>query len=379
MYRDFISFSYLILVFYELMKGKKFYVDFNIFTSYIFFVLFLLFLSFFDTGYRLYGSDIKVDTATTYISEQYVTLYVLRNAFLYIPVIFYYYLNRGIIELKFVENVFIAFIILLPFTMYYFTLEVFEVPLTFDSLLLFGQQYIPFNTYVPFLAFPSLISIYFLLNSTNLFLKFYSLLLFLLLFFYSFISSSRQSILFILVLLLHYLWNYKSFKVIFFGLIISILITSSFSFLLDNFDVNSEVIGKFVTREDKISESSRIGKISYGLSLLKPYEFFVGAGISSVPDGGPHNDFIRWIQRAGLFVGIYGFIPFLLLFINSISKIRSNRLHVFVLFSAFFTFFTSFFGYPRDDVFQSLFVFLGPILYYGLSQNKARMSKNLFS
>ena len=370
-YRDVISLLFLCLALHELIKKKKIDIKFNVFTSYTVFVLFLMVLSFYDTDYRLYGSDIKIETATTFISEQFVVFYILRNALLYLPVIFYYYLRRGVLELKFIEDVFFAFNLMLPFTMYFFTLEVFEVPLTLDSFLLFGQQYIPFNTYVPFLAFPCLIAIYFILNSTNFLSKLYSLLLFLLVFFYSFISSSRQSILFILVLVLYFFWKHMNFKFIFFSLIISFFLFGCLNFLLDNFDLNSEVIGKFITREDNIFESSRVGKISYGLSLLKPYEFFVGAGISSVPDGGPHNDFIRWIQRTGLFVAFFGFIPFLLLLSNSYRKIRSNRLYLFVFCSAFFTLFTSFFGYPRDDVFQSLFVFIGLILYYGLPLNKS--------
>lgn len=370
-YRDIISLSYLALVLHELIKGKKIECKFNIFTSYTVFVFFLMFLSIFDTGYRLYGSDIKIETATTFVPEQFVVFYIIRNALVYLPVIFYYYLRRGVLELKFIEDVFFAFIVMLPFTMYFFTLEVFEVPLTFDSFLLFGQQYIPFNTYVPFLGFPCIISFYFLLNSTNFLSKLYSLLLFLLVFLYSFISSSRQSIIFILLIVIYFFWKRMNFKFMIFGLIISFFLFGFLNFLLDNFNLNSEVIGKFVTREDKIFESSRIGKISYGLSLLKPYEFIIGAGTSSVPDGGPHNDFIRWIQRSGLFVGLLGFLPFFLLLLNSYRKIRSNRLYVFVFCSAFFTLFTSFFGYPRDDVFQSLFVFIGLILYYGLPLNKS--------
>ena len=367
LYRDVISGFYFLLVFIDLIKGKNFILKLDFLTSYLVFVFFVTFLWFFDTNYRLYGSDISIETATSNVSENLVGTYILRNVVLYLPIIFYYYVNKGSLKFRFITMVFFIFLFLLPFSMYFYTESVFQVPLNFDSFLLFGQQFIPFNTYVPFLAFPFILSLSFFFKTSCWSYRIFYLLLIFLIFFYSFISSSRQSIIFIFIVLFYmFIIKYKFYSLLFFGFIIFFSVFFS-GLILENLEINRNVIDKFLNGEEKILNSSRWDKISYGFSLLKPFEYFVGAGLSSVPDGGPHNDFVRWIQRTGLVVGIYSFFPFFLLFLNLIRIKRNENPFLFDLIfcSILFIFYTSLFGYPREDVWQAFFVFLGPIIYYG--------------
>jgi hypothetical protein len=141
------------------------------------------------------------------------------------------------------------------------------------------------------------------------------------------------------------------------------------TFVLNSFEINKEVANKFVQGKE-VLESSRFSKIKDGFALLKPYEYIFGAGISSVPDGGPHNDFVRWIQRSGLLVGLYGFLPFSLLYFKNARryKVKGDTIYLMVSLCALFLFYTSLFGYPRDDTYQSLVVFIAPVIFYGYDE-----------
>jgi hypothetical protein len=313
-----------------------------------------------------------ISTATVFVSEDYVVFYILRNAFIYVPVMLFYYIKRGALSKGFIEQTFLFFLLNIPFSLYIYTKSLFEIELSFQSLLVYGQQFITYNSYVPFLAFPVIISFYFLMRPIALYIKLFSIVVFFIIFFYTFISSSRQSLIFIFIIAIILLINQIKIKKLIFALFVFLFLVSIIQLVINSFEVNREVVSKLIERDQSVLESTRLDKIIYGFSLLKPIEFIFGAGISSVPDGGPHNDFVRWIQRSGLFVGMFGFIPFILLLINSIRRlvVLNDDIYFFILISSIFTIYTSFFGYPRDDVFQSLFVFLGPILFYGYNYSR---------
>lgn len=367
-YRDCISFFYICLICCHLKKKQKSpKLSFDFWSTYAFFLLLLIIESTYDSNYRLYGNDIKVATATSFVSEDFVVFYILRNAFLFFPIITYYFLNRGVLSREFLRFTFWSYLTLVPISVYFYTQNIFEVDLTINNLLLYGQVYIPYNTYVPHLALPAIFSMYLLYTSKNLFLKIFSFLIFLIIAGYSFVSGSRQSVIFLFFILFTFFRNssIKHFLIMLILISLSIMITSSY--VLKSFEINKEVVSKFIERDDALLESSRFGKITYGFSLLKPHEFVLGAGLSSVPDGGPHNDFVRWIQRTGILVGLFGFLPFFLLYILSIRMFKrtNDNIYLITCLSSFFLFFTSIFGYPRDDTYQSMLVFIGPMIYYG--------------
>lgn len=54
--------------------------------------------------------------------------------------------------------------------------------------------------------------------------------------------------------------------------------------------------------------------MSKGLDLLSPEDYIFGAGLTSVIVRGPHNDYIRWIQRIGIPGMVLSFLPFVIAF-----------------------------------------------------------------
>ena len=223
-------------------------------------------------------------------------------------------------------------------------------------------------------------SLYFIFSNKNFAYKLISIILYLFIVLYTFASSSRQSIIFILLSsLIFILFNLK-YRSICYLIVFCIILLWGSGYVVDNFNINREVAEKFLGGDiNTFFESNRMNKIQEGFDLLYLHEIFVGAGIGSVPFSGPHNDFVRWIQRSGIFVGLLGFLPFFLIFVYSIkSYIRTKaNIFIFIMISAYFTIYTSFFGYPRDDTFQSAFVFLGLILYYAFDRNTCA-NKTLF-
>jgi hypothetical protein len=363
------------MVFLSFRKGvsrKIFKVD--IVSIYVLFVLFVVFLSFFDTNKKLYGSvsDNGVGLSSSFVSEDFGVIYVVRNAFTYIPVMLYYYINREVFSIKFIESFFLFFIFLTPFGVYSFTKIAFgEIPLTLENLLVYGQTHIPFNTYVPFLGLVICMCLYFIVKKNKLSIKILSFSIYLLIVLYTFISSSRQSLLFILIASLVFLLHKVSLRTVIWIILFALSFMAGFDYIISNFNINREVAEKFLQGDlNSLMETNRLNKIQEGFGLMKFHEFIFGAGVGSVPFSGPHNDFVRWIQRVGIFVGLLGFIPFFLLLKASVSSFKNyrNNIYIFISLSSLFTLFTSFFGYPRDDTFQSVFVFIGIILFYALDR-----------
>ena len=286
----------------------------NAATIYFIFGFCLIILSLFDSDRRLYGSvaDNGVGLSSSFVGEEMGVVYVVRNAIIYIPVITYYYINKGVLSLKFIELFFLIFMCLSPLGVFSFTEISFgDTPLTLENLFLYGQSYIPFNTYVPFLGMITTMSLYFIFSNKNFAYKLISIILYLFIVLYTFASSSRQSIIFILLSsLIFILFNLK-YRSICYLIVFCIILLWGSGYVVDNFNINREVAEKFLGGDiNTFFESNRMNKIQEGFDLLYLHEIFVGAGIGSVPFSGPHNDFVRWIQRSGIFVGLLGFLPF---------------------------------------------------------------------
>ena len=70
------------------------------------------------------------------------------------------------------------------------------------------------------------------------------------------------------------------------------------------------------------------------LSMLDISEWFTGAGLTSVLVSGPHNDYIRWLQRAGFIVMFISFYPyFSVLFKSYIDTIsyKKDKTNLYIL------------------------------------------------
>jgi O-antigen ligase len=256
-------------------------------------------------------------------------------------------------------------------------MEVFEGNLSFQRLLLEGQQFIPYNTYVPALGLGASICISFAIDKTVLFAKILAFAILGLIIGYTFASSSRQSILFIILAIFIAAYTRKSLKAYAVVAVALIMVSLFVTYATNDLLINQEVRSKLIEFDSDIAGSSRVGKLFYGLSLMSPIDVPLGAGLSSVPDGGPHNDYIRWFQRVGV-IGLIGFYPFISGFRRSIATARMTRdmVDYLIACSFAFTLFTSFFGYPREDAFQSPFVFIGPILSVAVRKHN---NYNLFT
>jgi O-antigen ligase len=107
-----------------------------------------------------------------------------------------------------------------------------------------------------------------------------------------------------------------------------------------------------------------------GLQMLSTQQYVFGAGLSSVIVAGPHNDYIRWTQRIGVLGMLLSFAPFVLALKYNLKAIMKHNKSIYFLTSSglFFTLYHSFFEYPRDDAYQSLYVFLGLALWLAVSR-----------
>jgi len=305
-------------------------------------------------------------------------LYVIRNILIYIPMLIYIYKRRLTFkEITFLLKVISVFgvISILAYLTFY------EISTDLESalkLFALGGYFLSYNTFVPYLTFPFICAIYLVLSESSKINKSFYFLIAFLIFSYIVISTSRQSIIYCIIAVLTFTsFNRKVFKN-FSKAIITIIILSSLLLptFLSSIEISETLISKTTSLKGLTSdETNRFETVKEGLSKLSFFEFFVGAGVSSVVKSGPHNDFIRWIQRVGIIGAFLGFMPFIISFIGSFKLMRKKYsiFHVFIFLSIFYTLYISFFGYPRDDAFQAAYVWLGLSLWLVADKPKVNM------
>ncbi|MDP1604383.1 MAG: hypothetical protein Q8M03_14090 [Legionella sp.] len=381
----------LALIFFGLCCQKFFSCGKSIFnqtyaaqTELFFILLFpalLLFFAMFDPGRNLYEVDIT--GASLHLKTVNPALYVLRNAFLYIPMVVYLAL-RGLTEQEINKlaliTVLIAPISVLSFLYHEQIATIFTLPVLTK---LGGGSGLNYNSYVPYLTFPALSAMYLMGSaSSSKFVKLISLAILIVLFVYICLSTSRQSVLFVVLsAVVFFLYNRESslVKKLMFLSIAVLCIFISLQALNRHADLKnaSEVelhqrmVDKYVTLGGAIS-TPRIKILQHGLSLLHPSEYLTGAGLSSVINSGPHNDYVRWMQRVGILVMFIGFVPFFLALGQCYRRnyfIKNNALTLYILLSIMFTLYHSFFGYPREDAYQAIYCFLGLAVFCGIKKD----------
>ena len=77
-----------------------------------------------------------------------------------------------------------------------------------------------------------------------------------------------------------------------------------------NYGVNYPLIDKLSGTYVGTTNETRFEIWISSLSMLHISEWFTGAGLTSVLVSGPHNDYIRWIQRVGLIFAFISFYPY---------------------------------------------------------------------
>jgi hypothetical protein len=352
------------------MKQEIFYI--------FLFVLLLALYAIIFPGRDLYNSDIT--GASLQLKTISPSLYVLRNALVYLPMVLYFAL-RGFTANE-IKRMALLILLIAPFSIIEF-LNHYEIATlqTLGSLIMMGGSHLQYNSYVPYLTFPALCAIYILAaRNVNSAMKLIAFSILVLLSVYILLTTSRQSVLFVLICGFVFLVMSKESRLMVkiaiasTYLVCTVLLLQCITYDHVPHEVNK---GRYTTVQGAF-KTSRLEFAKQGLLLLKPHEFITGAGLTSVINSGPHNDFIRWTQRVGLIIMIIGFFPFfyiartaykcLFYFKNDTITIykKNNALILYVFLSSLFILYHSIFGYPREDAYQALYCFLSLAMWLGL-------------
>ncbi len=378
-YREMVALAFCVLFFHIFLKKRKYIFQ----KEEIFLVVFLFYvltLSLFDEGVSLYGY-VDLSQASQQLSFISPTIYVLRNVALYFPMLFYVS-ARGL-STKEMAIVCGVISLVAPISVFEFlsTRGIADDLEEIISVFQLGASGLSYNSYVPYLTFPLITSLYLFIISKHGVVKALFLSNFLFLFSYILTSTSRQSVLFSLIVIFWFLvFSDKQRKrqlAIICGIILIMGIVI-WSLLAGGVIQNQRLADRFLSVEGFFN-TNRFAKIEAGINLLTPEQYIWGAGVSSVIVAGPHNDYVRWIQRIGILGMILGFLPFLIALGRNWRLLLSDRSDARLLLTScalLFLFFHSFFGYPRDDAYQSLYVFLGLALW--LTVEKSRMPSSVF-
>jgi O-antigen ligase len=374
-YREFFAAFYTYAVIWRLLTLRHYSLNANltIDRSIFFLLLFPVMLalwSFIDPREPLYGAY-NLEEVSARVNEQQLTLYVLRNAVLYLPMVVYFHM-RGLSrrEIRLIALV-AALIAPLSMLVYLETIVIANQSLTLSALSQIGEMGVSYNSYTPYLTFSVLCSLYLIFSVRNNFVR--TTLIFCMSFIVLFclFSTSRQSVLFVVVSFFAFArfggeGRFRKEK----WLILVMLAASSiglFLYLTANQTLPDRFLERFGSIEGLVA-TPRWELALHGLSLLDPIEWLTGAGLTSVVTSGPHNDYIRWLQRVGVPLMAVGFAPFLIAFWRSFQlhkRHSSDSLLIFLTVALCYTLFHSFFGYPREDAQQALVVYLGFALWLG--------------
>ncbi|MDC0309233.1 hypothetical protein OAL72_00630 [bacterium] len=350
----------------------------------------LIFWSVIDTGISLYGDATMSSEHLQGASQMKLIMYVLRNALLYLPLVVYLYL-RGL-NTQEIRLVALIAIVVAPFSIssYLQSGELGKMEMTLGKVAQLGGRGIAYNSYVPYLTFHILCGIYLLFSDGRRLIKVVVLGCVVYTILFVVFSTSRQSTLFVaitfLVFFLAVQGKRQVNKYITIGLVSSVLMAILAYFII-NIDLDHKLIERFGSLQGFISDegSQRIMTAAYGISLLDPLEWLLGAGLTSVINSGPHNDYVRWSQRIGIPMMIFGFLPFFMTFVRSFRLVRirhfDNSLHIFLCLAVGFTLFHSVFGYPREDANQAVAVYMGIAVWLGAYRHglipKPKLSKKM--
>jgi len=353
------------------------FIDYRIRKEIFYLLLFPMLLcvaAIYDPLINLYQESYGLETTASSVGIQIdPRVYVLRNALLYIPLVLYFSI-RGVSNQELKDLAAIS-VLVAPFSILFYLLSVYEQG-NF-SLFLLGQMAeqgganIQYNSYVPYLTFPFISSIYLLSLKGSKVLRVLSLASISVMAIFIFLSSSRQSML-LIILAFSFFALYddsRKLKKFFVYSSTAFLILFTFNYLTSDYELNQSLMNKYQSG----TETSRLMILINGIKLLQFHEFFTGAGLSSVLVSGPHNDYLRWTQRVGFIFMIISFLPFFIgAFRCGLRVLREKvKIHyIYLSLLLFFVVYHSIFGYPREDAYQALFSFLGLAMWLGYQKSE---------
>lgn len=336
------------------------------------FGLFLILAAAIDPHNDLYLDDMT--DASAALSTIPPDIYIIRNAFIYLPM-FLYIAGRGLsgVEVKHIAQIvsFVAPLSILGFLTHYELATVFNI----GSIVSLGGVGLQYNSYVPYLTFPVIATMFLLTTNTSMLGRLLYVFNLCALSLYIYVSTSRQSLCFVILagilFLLRGRWHRRA------GKAAGLMVLAGVAFVLvkaiDTRAETSQIILDKLGSAKGFTETLRLEIFLDGLDRLKGTDYIVGAGLSSVVAAGPHNDYLRWVQRVGVFGMMIGFAPFVRGLRRAYRAMRKNKkssLRLFLWLGVLFTVYHSLFGYPREDAYQSLYCFLGLAMWLGFRQTK---------
>lgn len=330
----------------------------------------LFFWSFIDPGVSLYG-DYTLGMVSDQLGGTSLWLYVLRNALLYLPMVVYVYF-RGL-NLKEIRLIALTATIIAPMSIGAFLQHGELTTLArLGAVAELGRKGFAYNSYVPYLTFLVLCGIYLLFSSSSYYIKWIALANVGIASTYCLLTTSRQSVLFIVICFFAFFClsrdgiNRRG-KWVNLGLAV-IVAVALFSYFTQGYELSPIFLNRYSNAKGFI-ETPRLAIAIKGLDKLELIQWFAGAGLTSVIYSGPHNDYVRWTQRVGIPLMIFGFLPFFIACVRgarlSLRYRTGNSLFIFLVLAVGFTLFHSLFGYPREDANQAVAVYLGLALWFG--------------
>lgn len=356
-YREMYAAMFAVLLCIELLSKRKSLLSMR---HEVFFLLLFLFVlivaALVDPCIPLYGA--VNNQASEHLTSIDPRIYILRNAIIYLPVLFYLSV-RGFSKHD-LKVVMMACALMAPISILHFlsSLKLADVLMVIEL----GGAGLQYNSYAPYLTYPFAASLCLFFVLKNKIIKYAFGLNCVFIFLYLIITTSRQSVLFAVICLIGFsIFVSSKYRARFLLVMGIIAVAGAFlvPLFLANYNVDAVILSKFGSTE--AFETSRFSIMRTGLNVMNPIDYVTGAGLSSVVTSGPHNDYIRWTQRIGVFGMIIGFSPFLLAFIKALklSSKKSSPYMIFLVVAIFYTLYHSLFGYPREDAYQSLYCFLG--------------------
>jgi len=379
-YREILSLLFIVLLvmhgssdIFQSMLNRRVFFEILLL---VLFPLIIIVTALVDPMVSLYGSDLS-DSIMTRDADVNPKLYVFRNAVIYLPMVFYIAV-RGLSpsDINKIAGVSALFA---PLSVVTYMLGLGESSLVshFEQLIS-GYTKVEYNSYVPYLTFSVLSIIYLLeLNYKKYKLLIKMSLMSLLVFVFAFIfySTSRQAMLLAIIYIAVFMAKNISvsrLKNAVYYLIFFITIYYSYEWITLNYGENNSLTSKLL---DESMHQTRIRIWVHGLSMLDASEFFTGAGLTSVLVSGPHNDYVRWVQKVGLIFAFISFYPYFSAMFKSyidVISYKKDRVNLYILCASLFIIYHSMFGYPREDAYQAIWCFLGISMWLGYHNYRRR-------
>jgi O-antigen ligase len=335
-------------------------------------MIYIIFQFFIDRGISLYEEDIL--SASAALETINPKVFVLRNTFIYIPVVFFL-LIRGLTkkELK----IFLTFVFLIsPIAIIVFldSSRIGNFGELQESMVENSNYGLLYNLFPQSITFAIITGLYLMKEYKHKIFKFFILLLLVFDLLFIVISKSRQTLLFTVIILIIYIYfNFVKIKLKYFlfSIIAFVFILILFDYI---FSISDELKQYLFSRyTSDLFDTNRFLIMQEGIELIGGFfNWIIGNGITSVIYSGPHNNYIRLVQKIGIIGLLLTYIPFFMALSKSIKMGIRYRRHqnfennlVFLIVSTLlFPVFHSFFGYPFDEVYNAPIIWQGLCFYF---------------